>query len=57
MKLNFYINMEIATFTWGGQLYLIPAISYTYDKMLHGRYSIDISWLKWGVSIYFGQER
>jgi len=54
MKIS--IDIEINTFMWTDQVYLLPTISYTYSKYLHGRYSLDLSWFKWGITIYFGKQ-
>jgi hypothetical protein len=35
------------------QVYLIPTIKFTHDKLLHGYKSIEFIWLKWGIEISF----
>ena len=33
------------------QIYLIPTIKITYSRTLNGYYSIDLVWLRWGVTL------
>jgi hypothetical protein len=33
------------------QIYLIPTIKTTYSRTLNGYYSIDLVWLRWGVTL------
>lgn len=55
MKLKFYLDLEITHWVWSGQCYIFPTVVYTYDKYLHGRNSLDFTWLNWGVTLYFGK--
>ena len=43
--------MEIEGYKIGFQVYLLPAIKITHDKILNGSYEICIMFLKWGISI------
>ena len=36
-----------------GQIYIIPTIKVTHDKLLYGYYTIDLVWGKWGLSLTF----
>ena len=36
-----------------GQVYILPAIKVTYDKLLNGNKEIILCWLKWEFSISF----
>ena len=36
-----------------GQIYLLPYIKVTHDKMLNGDYEVIIGWLKWEFVIAF----
>lgn len=33
------------------QLYLLPTVVVTYDRMLTGNYRLGIWWLEWGLEI------
>jgi len=35
----------------GHQFYIVPTIQITYDKRLNGKYSIDLLWGRWGISM------
>jgi len=43
--------MKIELYTILDQLYLIPTIKTTYARSLNGYYSIDLVWIKWGISL------
>ena len=36
-----------------GQVYILPAIKVTYDKLLNGNKEIILCWLKWELSVGF----
>lgn len=38
------------------QIYLIPTIKVTHDRMLFGYYNVEFWWLKWGIEISFGEK-
>jgi hypothetical protein len=42
-------SMEVCT-VWG-QIYLLPFIKVTHDKLLNGQYELVIGWLKWELII------
>lgn len=42
-------NIEI--YTVDSQLYVTPTIKVTHSRYLDGYYSIDIVWIKWGLSL------
>jgi len=43
--------MKIELYEVCDQLYLIPTIKTTYSRTLNGFYSIDLVWLKWGLTL------
>ena len=38
-------------YTITSQFYVIPTIKVTYDKTLYGYYTLDLVWLKGGLSL------
>ncbi len=40
----------IETYTVTDQLYLIPTMKITYSRTLNGFYTVDVVWLRWGIS-------
>lgn len=43
--------MKTEIYLVSDQIYLIPALKITYSKSLNGYYTIDLLWLKWGLSL------
>ncbi len=43
--------MKIELIKIAYQIYLLPTISWTYDTVLYGYYSIEFIWLKWSIEI------
>lgn len=48
--------MRIELISIWHQLYLIPTIKVTHNRMLFGYYDVEFWWLKWGVEISFGEK-
>jgi hypothetical protein len=48
--------MRIELMTTWHQLYLIPTIKVTHDRMLFGYYNVEFWWFKWGIEISFGEK-
>ena len=46
-------RIDTSSFEVSYQVYLIPTIKFTHDKLLHGYKSIEFIWLKWGIEISF----
>jgi hypothetical protein len=44
-----YLKLE--RFTQWGQIYPLPTIRITHDKGLYGWYTIEVIWIKWGLSL------
>ena len=44
-------NMKTELYSVVDQIYLIPTIKTTYSRTLNGYYSIDLVWLRWGVTL------
>ena len=44
-------KLEIGISEVWGQVYLLPFVKITHDKVLNGRYEFIIGWLKWEVII------
>ena len=42
---------RIQRFQVAYQFYVIPAIKFTHDKMLHGYRDIQLIWGRWGIEI------
>lgn len=45
------MRIELNT-TWY-QIYLLPTIKVTHNRMLFGYYNVELWWFKWGVEISF----
>ena len=43
--------MEISISKIWGQIYLLPFIKITHDKLLNGHYEFIIGWFKWELII------
>jgi len=44
-------RIKITKFQVMYQVYLIPTIKFTHDKLLHGYKSFEFIWWKWGIEI------
>lgn len=55
MTLTTYINKRLKfgfeRYKVAYQIYLLPTIKVTADRMLYGYWTIDLVWLQWGFSI------
>lgn len=43
--------MKIELYSVVDQTCLIPTIKTTYSRTLNGHYTIDLVWLKWGITL------
>jgi hypothetical protein len=46
-------RIDTSSFEVSHQLYIIPTIKFTHDKLLHGYKSFEFIWWKWGIEISF----
>jgi hypothetical protein len=47
--------MKLEFFTVASQIYLIPTIKITHDRLLNGYHEVQLIWLKWGFSFMFNR--
>ncbi len=45
--------MRIEFMTVAYQIYLIPTVKVTNDRILYGYKNVELWWLKWGIEIIY----
>ena len=48
--------MKLEFFNSWSQIYLIPTVKITHDRLLNGFHEVQLIWLKWGVSLMFNEK-
>jgi len=48
--------MKLEFFNIWSQIYLIPTVKITHDRLLNGFHEVQLIWLKWGVSLMFNEK-
>ena len=48
-------RIDTSSFEVSYQVYLIPTIKFTYDKVLNGYNSLEFIWWKWGIEFRFNK--
>jgi len=43
--------MKISIISIWGQIYILPFIKITHDKILNGEYELILGWLKWELVV------
>jgi hypothetical protein len=47
--------MKVTATSYASQFFVTPTVIVTYDKWLFGYYDITFIWMKWGVSLTWGE--
>lgn len=49
--------MDLEVYKIWGQIYPLPTLKITHDRMLNGYHEIHLMWFGWGVCLMFNEKK